>query len=157
MIVPRRTYRLEGSLLIGVGAGLTLIVLLVLQSMTGSGLFGTRNVTVTTSYATAPPYKVFFIQQPVYGCFGLFQMPWEVELGNTTIMKPANSSMTVDAGLEAVKNLSLSVITFSVPEGTYNYTVLPTYAFGNLIGSVVVNDSGVDITVTPVPPVTCGF
>ena len=84
-------------------------------------------------------------------------MPWEVELGNTTIMKPTNSSFTVDAGLEAVKNLSLTVITFSVREGTYNYTVLPTNAFGNLTGSVVVNGSGVDILVTPLPPGKCGF
>ncbi len=40
------------GLFVGVGAGLTLIVLLVLQSFLGSGLLSTRTVTVTTSTVT---------------------------------------------------------------------------------------------------------
>jgi hypothetical protein len=41
--------RERGGILIGTGAGLTLIVLLVLQSFTGSGLFGTKTVTSTVT------------------------------------------------------------------------------------------------------------
>lgn len=40
------------GLFVSVGAGLTLIVLLVLQSFLGSGLLSTRTVTVTTSTVT---------------------------------------------------------------------------------------------------------
>lgn len=47
-IVMRR----DGSVLIGVGAALAILVLLVLQSLTGSGLFGTRTETVTTTVTT---------------------------------------------------------------------------------------------------------
>ena len=50
------------GILIGAGAGLTLIVLLVLQSFTGSGLFGTKTVTAT----------VTSIQQPAAIVMGLF-------------------------------------------------------------------------------------
>jgi len=38
---------------IGIGAGLTLIILLVLQSLTGSGLLSTRVVTTTTTAAVS--------------------------------------------------------------------------------------------------------
>lgn len=40
----------------GIGAGLMLVFLLVLQSLTGSGLFTTRTVTVTT-VTTSDPYE----------------------------------------------------------------------------------------------------
>ena len=41
------------GVLVGVGAGLTLIVLLVLQSLIGTGLLSTRTVTVTSTTTTA--------------------------------------------------------------------------------------------------------
>jgi hypothetical protein len=49
------------GILIGTGAGLALIVLLVLQSVTGGALFGTKTVTTTTA-----------AQQPVVVVSGLF-------------------------------------------------------------------------------------
>jgi hypothetical protein len=45
--------RERDGILIGAGAGLTLIVLLVLQSFIGSGLFSTRTVTVTVTNSDA--------------------------------------------------------------------------------------------------------
>jgi hypothetical protein len=45
--------RERDGILIGAGAGLTLIVLLVLQSFIGSGLFSTRTVTVTVTDSDA--------------------------------------------------------------------------------------------------------
>jgi hypothetical protein len=56
------TTRKSEGILIGTGAGLALIVLLVLQSVTGGALFGTKTVT-TTATAT---------QQPVGVVSGLF-------------------------------------------------------------------------------------
>ena len=43
------------GILVGSGAGLTLVVLLVLQSSTGSGLFGTKTVTSTVTMTTLLP------------------------------------------------------------------------------------------------------
>ncbi|MDA4115700.1 MAG: hypothetical protein OK442_04000 [Thaumarchaeota archaeon] len=43
------------GILIGVGAGLTLMILLVLQSFIGSGLLSTRTVTLTTTLTTQLP------------------------------------------------------------------------------------------------------
>jgi Na+-transporting NADH:ubiquinone oxidoreductase subunit NqrD len=45
--------RERDGILIGSGAGLTLIILLVLQSFIGSGLFSTRTVTVTVTNSDA--------------------------------------------------------------------------------------------------------
>ncbi len=45
--------RERGGILVGAGAGLTLIVLLVLQSLIGSGLLSTRTVTETTTAAAS--------------------------------------------------------------------------------------------------------
>jgi hypothetical protein len=44
----------RGSILVGVGAGLTLIILLVLQSFIGSGLLSARTVTSTTITTSLP-------------------------------------------------------------------------------------------------------
>ena len=46
--------RERDATLVGVGSALTLIVLLVLQSFTGNGLFGTRVVTTTTTSTEQP-------------------------------------------------------------------------------------------------------
>lgn len=55
------------GLLIGGGATLTLIILIVLQSFIGSGLLNTRNETSTaTSTATMPPSMNPFVYQWVY-------------------------------------------------------------------------------------------
>ena len=45
------------GMFVGVGAGLTLIVLLVLQSFIGSGLLSTKTVTTTTTLTTIPPVE----------------------------------------------------------------------------------------------------
>jgi hypothetical protein len=46
--------RERDGILIGAGAGLTLIVLLILQSFVGSGLLSTRTVTATVTVSTIP-------------------------------------------------------------------------------------------------------
>lgn len=53
--MPRMNAGGRGGILIGVGAGLALIVLLVLQSFIGSGLLSTRTVTSTTTVTTSLP------------------------------------------------------------------------------------------------------
>ncbi len=49
----KMTAREREGILFGAGAGLTLIILLVLQSLIGSGLFSTRTVTVTVTTSDA--------------------------------------------------------------------------------------------------------
>jgi hypothetical protein len=46
--------RERDGILVGAGAGLTLLVLLVLQSLIGSGLLSTRTVTTTTTVTALP-------------------------------------------------------------------------------------------------------
>ena len=73
---------------------------------------------------------------------------WAVSLNNKTIVEPPSAGFPLPAYPElgpAFRNYSM--ITFSVPDGTYHYTVYPQTEFYLQSGTVVVNGSDVVVPV----------
>lgn len=111
-------------------------------------------------------FQVIFVQTPTCGDLNEYAIPWAVNLGNMTIVEPPNARLP-DPSSEllqgGVKILNLTRITFSLPDGTYRYTVLPSGDFGvnlpggNLTSAVTVQGADIVVTVTPVRPGNCGF
>lgn len=116
-----------------------------------------------------PKYKVVFFQTPTCGPDSrLFALPWAVRIGNTTIMKggsslPENDSRALRALPDSLLNESR--ITFSLPSGTYRYSLLPAgdfwdpYTFPQGVASGVVQVSGQDVSVnvTVANPGVCSY
>jgi hypothetical protein len=125
------------SILIGVGAGLAVIALLVLQALSSNGTFGTKKETVLGTSTTlihgsavAPVlgrlYNVTFYEGP--SCGGLHLTEWGVQLGNWTKTEPSKvalSEIPEDGGLSDIR-FNLTTITFHVPSGVYRFTLHPT-------------------------------
>ncbi len=86
--------------------------------------------------------QTFFCPQGP-GFYGEIAIPWAVTLGNNlTITEP--SGAIVGTAVAATSNLRYSLIAFSVPDGTYNFTVYPS-GFNIQSGSITVN--GEDVAV----------
>jgi hypothetical protein len=114
------------------------------------------NFTATTSTAGGTRlYDVTFQQlgdcsPPVY------VVPWSVTLGSVTIAQPSNATLpiTSEPSNSSQTNQTLSTIVFSVPDGSYQYTVSPKGTFSSDYGSVTVNGTGVLVTVNA-PAIGC--
>jgi hypothetical protein len=77
--------------------------------------------------------------------------PWSVKLGNETIVKPSNETVST-SGVVSISpypdNNTISTITFSVPNGVYNYAVIPSDGFTSTTsGTVKVNGSDLFIQI----------
>jgi hypothetical protein len=126
------------SILIGVGASLAVIALLVLQALSSSGTFGTKKETVlgtsTTlihASAVAPVlmrlYNVTFYEGP--SCGGPAHLTeWGVQLGNWTKTEPSKVALSEipEEGWVSDYRFNLTTITFHVPSGVYRFTLHPT-------------------------------
>jgi hypothetical protein len=148
------------AVIAGAGAGLMLIVLLVVQSFIGGGLLSMRTVTSTTTVLTtttqtstsrmAPSsiqlHEVTFNESA--GCDGAYANKWSVTLGNITIKQPSNMTESLlESGDEIFgpEYVMISTIVFTVPDGIYNFT---TYAPAMMFPySGTVNVSGSDVIV----------
>ena len=108
-------------------------------------------------------YQVLFSQT---SCNSLYGVPWGVTLGNFTQIKPANATLQpfgtssfIDPA--AYGFINSTWIAFTVSDGTYQYLLLPSAEFGNVIGSdgnatipavigyVHVSGANVNVTITP--------
>jgi hypothetical protein len=132
------TQRGRVSILIGVGAGLAVVSLLVLQALSSSGAFGTKKETVlgtstnlTHASAVAPVlgrlYNVTFYEGP--SCGGpAYLTEWGVQLGNRTKTQPSNITLSKipENGWSSDSHFNLTTITFHVPSGVYRFTLHPT-------------------------------
>jgi hypothetical protein len=83
----------------------------------------------------------------------VYVLPWSVTLGNTTEAQPSNTPLPVPNGGYSAgpEPPGLYTITFSVPNGVYQYSIRPQGAFYSANGNVTV--SGSDVTVTLDGPV----
>jgi len=73
---------------------------------------------------------------------------WAVSLNNKTIVEPPSAGFPLPEQPEFSPAFKIySTITFSVPDGTYNYTVYPQPVFFLQNGKVVVNGSDVVVQV----------
>jgi hypothetical protein len=81
--------------------------------------------------------------------------PWAVVLDNQTIVQPSNATLP-SLGSGAVYSHAFendSTITFSVPDGTYNYELFPQQGGFGGNGSVTIDDSDASVQIyAPVVP-----
>lgn len=130
--------------------------------MIGAGIFASsylgtsRTVTETTTITSAPAsgsgtsqlYQVKFSEES--NCFyGSWFTPWGVDLDGQTVVQPSNATLPLSFnGGPFTGDSNYSAIWFSLPNGTYSYTILPDDPLGShQSGNVTVDDAGVTVQV----------
>ncbi len=118
------------------------------------------NTTVTvTGTATAPAgsrlYEVTFKQSG--DCTPtVYAAPWSVTLGPWTVAEPSNATLPIatNSGSAGPSDVNYSSITFSVPNGQYQYSIAVGWSFGNPSGVITVNGGDVMVLLQG-PEVSC--
>jgi hypothetical protein len=117
----------------------------------GAGIFASsyvgtsRTVTETTM---SQLYQVEFLQGS--NCFyGSWLVPWAVVLNGQTAVQPSNATLPLSyEGTRYTGDSNYSAIWFSLPNGTYHYTVLPKNSLGDeQSGNLTINGNGAVIQV----------
>ncbi len=106
-------------------------------------------------------YDVTFQQVRYCGQFNI--VPWSVTLNGLTEVEPSNQSLPLPTNTFStiVSNQNLTRIIFSVPPGTYNYTVsggTPNGLGGELYprqGTIMVNELDIIVNVGVYLSITC--
>ena len=110
---------------------------------------GTSCLATTTSISaqgSAREFRVTFTQSGA--CSPLaYVAPWSVTLGNEVEAEPASATLPIPNDTYAASPLYAddSTIVFSVPDGTYQFSISPFGPFGPDSGTVTVD--GADVTV----------
>ena len=130
--------------------------------MIGAGIFAssyvgtsrtvTETTTVTSTSATTGEtsqlYQVEFTEES--NCFyGSWFTPWGVDLDGQTVVQPSNATLPLSFnGGPFTGDSNYSTIWFSLPDGTYSYTILPNDPLGSAqSGNVTVDGSDVTVQV----------
>jgi hypothetical protein len=103
---------------------------------------------VTTS-GTSQPHRLEFVQES--NCpYGSWLVPWAVVINHQTVVQPSNATLPLSYGSSRLTdNSTYSTIWYSLPNGTYNYSILPKNIFGQeQTGNVTVDGSNVVVQVT---------
>lgn len=134
------------------------IVTFVVGLGIGSVSFPISTTTTTTKTLTAASgatgttrlLELQFVQQPA--CSSFWLAPWEVVLSNLTTVQPSNATLPLNEShfTAGANDEKYSTITFSVPNGSYNYTVYPQ-SFLRQTGIVTIDDSDIVIQVHAAP------
>jgi hypothetical protein len=101
----------------------------------------------TVSTLSTPLYAVTFQQLP---CAGDYAVPWSVTLGNDTVVMPSNATVPGHGSASLQDDPAAATIMFTVPPGSYSYTILPTAGFeypGNTTGTVVVSSGNLIVQI----------
>ena len=110
----------------------TAIIALALGITIGYSLSSGKTTTLKSVY------EVTFQQNPCNPSD--YVSPWAVKLGNETIVKPSNETVST-SGVVSIKsypnNNTISTIIFSVPDGVYNYAVIPSDGFTSTTSGIV--------------------
>jgi hypothetical protein len=121
--------------------------LLVVALLAGAGvgyLVGNVNARTTTSQ----PYRVEFVQGS--NCpYGSWLIPWGVVIDHQTVTQPPNATLPLSYGATRLTgNSTYSTIWFSLPNGTYAYSILPNNTLGlEQSGNVTVDGSDIVVQV----------
>ena len=107
----------------------------------------TTSTTSTTSSGVSNLHRLEFVQES--NCpYGSWVYPWGVTLNGATLTQPSNATLPLSYGnAHLTSNSSYSTISFSVPNGVYSYTVVPTGFAGKQSGNVTVSGSNVEVEV----------
>ena len=99
---------------------------------------------------TSQLYQLEFVQES--NCaYGSWLLPWAVVLDNSTMLvQPSNATLPLTYnGANLTSNSNYSTIWFSVPDGTYDYSVLPSNFHGQeQSGTVTIAGSNVLVQVS---------
>lgn len=107
--------------------------------------------TNSTINETSKLYQLEFVQDS--NCpYASYHLPWGVVLDNsTTIVQPSNASLPLASDSQTSvsgSDSNYSAITFSVPNGTFSYTIIPKDPFNRIqSGNVTVDGSDVQVGV----------
>jgi hypothetical protein len=152
--IPALVYETNGSAASGI-----FLLKLVNGSMVGAPFSGVwTNSTECHPGSCSQLYQLEFVQDS--NCpYGEWRLPWAVVLNNSNIVvQPSNaplSSLTYPGNYSLSPEQQLagsegnySTISFSVPNGTYDYTIVPKDPFNReQSGSVTINGSDVQVEV----------
>lgn len=101
--------------------------------------------TNSTINETSQLYQLEFVQDSNCG-YASYHLPWGIVLDNsTTVVKPSNTSLPLAYDSQTSVSHSdsnYSTITFSVPNGTYSYTIIPKDPFNRIQSGNVTVDGG---------------
>jgi hypothetical protein len=131
-----------------------MLVLLALGLGFGSAFFP-RTIAQASAQTPSRLYQLEFVQ--VSSCpYGEWKLPWAVVLDNdTVVVQPSNAPVPLTWDGDSNYTVSgpfsnYTTISFSVPNGTYNYSILPTSPFGdtNQSGSVTIKGSDIQVEVS---------
>jgi hypothetical protein len=142
--------RPSGSLL---ASAMSIMIIVILISAAQSTAVGAAETTASNSTAatgTSHLYELEFLQES--NCpYGSWLIPWAVVLDNETLVQPSNAAVPTPSSYpdsRLTSNSSYSAIWFSVPDGTYSYTILPDNFFGTVgTGTVAIDGSSVEIQI----------
>ena len=105
----------------------------------------THTVTETTTSiltrtGTSQLYQVEFLQES--NCpYGSWLYPWGVMVGNQTIVQPSNATLPLSYnGSHLTGGSDYSAIWFSLPNGTYSYTIIPDDPLGSAQSGIATVD-----------------
>jgi len=113
---------------------------------TGTSCTTTTGVTTSTSVqGFTREFRVTFTQTGECSPTA-YVAPWSVTLGSAVEVEPASATLPIQNDTYAAGPLyqNDSTIIFSVPDGTYQFRVAPSSAFGQNSGTITVD--GADIT-----------
>jgi hypothetical protein len=162
-IQPLRSYTgvaiaiIVAALIVGSVAYLTV-------SATNKTITKVETTTVTSTPTNSTGVRAYAVTfQQVRECGQYNIMPWAVTLNGLTQVQPSNQTLPLPTNYFStiVSNQNLTRITFSVPSGTYSYTVTggtPNGPGGELYpgsGTIHVNGSDVLVNVGVYLSITC--
>jgi hypothetical protein len=100
----------------------------------------------TTSSGMSSLYQLEFVQES-YCPYGSWLYPWGVMLNGETLTQPSNATVPPSVtAMHITSDSNLSIISFSVPNGTYSYTILPKSSLGQS-SNVTIDGSNVEVQV----------
>jgi hypothetical protein len=115
-----------------------------------STLLQTTTRTVTTVGAGSPNHHYVVFQQIGACSPDFWGIPWSVTVGNVTEVQPSGTPLPLNSyGLSGTLDKNLTIIIFSLPDGTYHFSVSPSAGFFTpQSGTAVVNGTDVLVDVT---------
>jgi hypothetical protein len=119
------------------------------SSTTTAAITILQTTTMSSTQQSTRLYEMTF-SEAGYCSPPAYYAPWAVALNNkTTIAEPPSATLPleVNGGAYSPYNKNFSVITFSVPNGTYDYAIYPQPMFQFQSGVVTVNGSDVLVRV----------
>jgi hypothetical protein len=136
----------------------------VLFAVSPYGLGGARTVTKieTTTSISATMVGLIQLHKVTFNASSLcpsgYADEWAVTLGNIILSEPSNVTFPFSGGeLFSSAGQMISKITFTVPDGTYDYNVSKSADAYPASGTVEVHGSDVLIQILEEPATTCGL